>query len=282
MVTVVDAASFLDRYRASGRLNERGIGASPGDARNVVDLLVDQVELADVIVLNKTDLVDDAELGRLTGVLEHLNPGAELVRAEHGRVPLSLVLDTGRFDSRARAPLGGLAAGARRRARPGDRRVRHRQLRLPRAPPLRPAPALAHPARPGAVEAGPAQQGLLLDCHPPGRRLGVGPSRRRLAHRSGRRLVRALARPRAPRASPRGSLGRSLGRPRAGARRHRRRSRRSADPRPPRRLPGRPRAGEERPLELVTLGRPLPEAAARLRRLNAAIGATCAHDLAPP
>lgn len=108
MVTVVDASSFLAQYETSDRLRDRGLEASKSDERSVVDLLIDQVELADVIVLNKIDLAkSEAELGRLEAVLRHLNPGAELVRAERGEVPLASVLDTGRFDlERARNSAG--------------------------------------------------------------------------------------------------------------------------------------------------------------------------------
>lgn len=98
MVTVVDAASFLDHYGTRDRLKDRGVAADASDERNLVDLLVDQIELADVLVLNKADLVSEAELGRLAGILAHLNPSAAQVRAVEGAVPLSLVLDTGRFD----------------------------------------------------------------------------------------------------------------------------------------------------------------------------------------
>ncbi len=67
LVTVVDAYNFLRDYATSEDLVERGIGAGPGDTRTVVDLLVDQIEFADVILINKADLVDSADLGRLEG-----------------------------------------------------------------------------------------------------------------------------------------------------------------------------------------------------------------------
>ena len=98
MVTVVDSSSFLTEYRAGERLRDRGQESSPTDQRTVTDLLIDQVEFADVIIVNKCDLVDARELGRVEAVLHHLNPGAELVRATKGVVPLAMVLDTHRFD----------------------------------------------------------------------------------------------------------------------------------------------------------------------------------------
>lgn len=109
MVTVVDASSFLEMYQTADRLRDRGMEAGAEDERSVVDLLVDQCELADVIVINKTDLVGHRDLARLEAILAHLNPSAELARAERGRVPISLVLDTGRFDlERARRSAGWL------------------------------------------------------------------------------------------------------------------------------------------------------------------------------
>jgi len=98
MVTVVDARSWLDDYASPDTLARRGQTAGEGDSRHLVDLLVEQVEFADVIVLNKADLVSEAELGRLAGLIATFNPDAEIVAAVHGRVPLRHVLDTGRFD----------------------------------------------------------------------------------------------------------------------------------------------------------------------------------------
>jgi G3E family GTPase len=98
MVTVVDAKGFLGMYDASQRLVDRGEGATPNDDRTVTDLLIDQVELADVIVVNKTDVATEDEVAKLEGVLAHFNPGATLVRSVRGQVPLDLVLDTKRFD----------------------------------------------------------------------------------------------------------------------------------------------------------------------------------------
>ncbi len=63
-----------------------------------MDLLVDQVEFADVLVLNKDDLVEPAELERLEALLHKLNPEAQIVRAHFGQVPLDTILNTGRFD----------------------------------------------------------------------------------------------------------------------------------------------------------------------------------------
>lgn len=98
MVTVVDAANFLADLRVGRDLQSAGQAATDDDVRTVADLLVDQVEFANVIVLNKTDLVGPEELQEIEAFLEQLNPYALKLRAEWGRVPLSRLLGTGRFD----------------------------------------------------------------------------------------------------------------------------------------------------------------------------------------
>ena len=98
MVTVVDAGTFLDEWTAADGLQDRGMALNEDDERTVVDLLVDQVEFANVIVINKVDRVADDTLEALEAVLRQLNPRAALVRAERGVVPLDAVLNTGRFD----------------------------------------------------------------------------------------------------------------------------------------------------------------------------------------
>ncbi|KOG34150.1 GTP-binding protein [Streptomyces resistomycificus] len=98
MVTVVDAANFLPELERGDELAERGLDQYEEDERTVSDLLVDQVEFADVIVLNKLDLVDEDSADRLRAALGRLNPLARIVPALHGRVALGEVLDTGLFD----------------------------------------------------------------------------------------------------------------------------------------------------------------------------------------
>jgi len=106
-VTVVDAPAFLRDYASSDSLAARG----EGDGRMLVDLLVEQVEFADVLLLNKADLVTPEELARRDGILATFNPGAKIVSATHGRVPLDEVLDTGYFDfTRAQQAAGWLQA----------------------------------------------------------------------------------------------------------------------------------------------------------------------------
>jgi G3E family GTPase len=98
MVTVVDAANFLPELERGDELAERGLAPFEDDERTVSDLLVDQIEFADVIVLNKLDLVDAEAAARLRAALVRLNPAARIVDAENARVDLQQVLGTGLFD----------------------------------------------------------------------------------------------------------------------------------------------------------------------------------------
>jgi len=98
MVTVVDAASFLEDYNAAEALQDRGESLGDEDHRTVTDLLIDQIEFADVIVLNKLDLVSNARALEVEGIVKALNPGAKVLPATRARVPLESVLDTGLFD----------------------------------------------------------------------------------------------------------------------------------------------------------------------------------------
>ncbi|MEW2134703.1 GTP-binding protein [Streptomyces sp. NPDC005435] len=98
MVTVVDAANFLAELAGGDELVERGLDQYEDDERTVSDLLMDQVEFADVIVLNKLDLVTEEDAERLRATLGRLNPLARIVSAVQGRVDLEVVLDTRLFD----------------------------------------------------------------------------------------------------------------------------------------------------------------------------------------
>jgi G3E family GTPase len=97
MVTVVDAFNFLRDFGSGDSLVDRRQARDDADDRCVVDLLVDQIEFADVIVLNKTDLVSAEELDQVTGILKGLNPQAVLKFSRFGKVPVKEVLDTGLF-----------------------------------------------------------------------------------------------------------------------------------------------------------------------------------------
>jgi G3E family GTPase len=101
MVTVVDAYNFLRDWESLDSLAERGQSLGEEGHRNVVELLVDQIEFADVIVINKVDLATAEEVARLGAILRRLNPRARQVTCARGQVDLSAILDTGRFDMEA-------------------------------------------------------------------------------------------------------------------------------------------------------------------------------------
>jgi G3E family GTPase len=98
MVTVVDASNWLRDYLEAKSLKELGMAVSDEDGRTMVDLLIDQVEFADVILVNKIDLTTEDEVGRLTAILKNLNPNAAVIKTEQGKVPLNYILNTGLFD----------------------------------------------------------------------------------------------------------------------------------------------------------------------------------------
>ncbi|MFD3353656.1 GTP-binding protein [Streptomyces fradiae] len=98
MVTVVDAANFLPELHGGDGLAERGLDQYEEDERTVSDLLMDQIEFADVIVVNKLDLVGPADADRLRAALARLNPAARIVPAVRGRVAPGGILGTGLFD----------------------------------------------------------------------------------------------------------------------------------------------------------------------------------------
>lgn len=98
MVTVLDAFNFLKDYSSDEMLQDRGEAAGEEDERTIVDLLIEQVEFADVIVLNKTDLVSEKDLNELENIIKKLNPEAKIVHSSFGKVPLDTVLDTNLFD----------------------------------------------------------------------------------------------------------------------------------------------------------------------------------------
>ncbi|MBL8960706.1 MAG: GTP-binding protein, partial [Gemmatimonadetes bacterium] len=109
MVTVVDASSFLRDYNSAQDLRERRLGISEEDDRTIADLLIDQVEFADVLVLNKADLVSAEDLAALRALLATLNPGAHMVVARHGQVSPREILNTGRFDLEKAERMAGWA-----------------------------------------------------------------------------------------------------------------------------------------------------------------------------
>lgn len=97
-MTVVDGASFLDELHAIEELRDRGWDVSDDDNRTVAQLFCDQLDFANVIVMNKIDLLDDAGRARLRAMLRRFNPSAQIVEAAWGRVDPGRLLGTGLFD----------------------------------------------------------------------------------------------------------------------------------------------------------------------------------------
>jgi G3E family GTPase len=98
MVTVVDAINLMKDYGSRDFLRDRGETAGEGDERRLVDLLVEQIEFADVVVLNKVSDVSPEQLDLVRKIIRALNPDARLVETDFGKAPLDAVLDTGLFD----------------------------------------------------------------------------------------------------------------------------------------------------------------------------------------
>ena len=98
MVTVVDAFNFLKDFSSSDYLTTRALTNIEGDDRTIVNLLTDQIEFANVIILNKIDLVTEDQLEELQAIIHSLNPEARIVRSKNSEVALENVLNTGLFD----------------------------------------------------------------------------------------------------------------------------------------------------------------------------------------
>lgn len=109
MVTVVDAFNLLRDYSSKDLLAQRGETAGEEDNRSLATLLMEQIEFSDVVVVNKIDLVDLKLRAEVAAVIKALNPAAELVYADHGKVPLKIVLGTAKFDLERASAMPGWA-----------------------------------------------------------------------------------------------------------------------------------------------------------------------------
>jgi G3E family GTPase len=98
MVTVVDCFNFFKDFGTNELLLDRKLTDMEGDYRTIVNLLTDQIEFANVIVLNKTDLVDAKTVGLLKASIQKLNPGAKIITSDFGRVAPKEILNTKLFD----------------------------------------------------------------------------------------------------------------------------------------------------------------------------------------
>jgi len=97
MVTVVDARNFLTDYHSTDDLQDREMGINGEDARTLAHLLTDQIEFANVILINKTDAVSAGELDEIRGIIRALNPRAKVHLTQRSEIPLTQVLGTGLF-----------------------------------------------------------------------------------------------------------------------------------------------------------------------------------------
>ena len=100
MVTVIDAVNFLKDYDEAKYLKDAGESLESlgeEDERSVADLLIEQVEFADVILISKTDLVDESDIERLTSIITTLNTEAKIVPITKGHIKIDEVLNTGLF-----------------------------------------------------------------------------------------------------------------------------------------------------------------------------------------
>jgi G3E family GTPase len=98
LVTVVDSFNFMKDYRSIETLKDRNMTDMQDDYRSIVNLLTDQIEFANVIILNKTDLVKPENVSLLKSIIKKLNSVAIIVESSFGKVPLDTILNTGLFD----------------------------------------------------------------------------------------------------------------------------------------------------------------------------------------
>lgn len=98
MVTVVDAFNFLKDFSSSDYLTTRSLTNIEGDNRTIVNLLTDQIEFANIIIINKIDLVTKEQVEELHAIINKLNPEALIISANHSKVELKNIINTGLFD----------------------------------------------------------------------------------------------------------------------------------------------------------------------------------------
>lgn len=98
MVTVVDSFNFMKDFASNERLMDRSLTDIDGDYRTIVNLLTDQIEFANVIILNKADLIDPETLGFLKSAIKKLNPEASILESEFGKIDPKQILNTKLFD----------------------------------------------------------------------------------------------------------------------------------------------------------------------------------------
>lgn len=98
MVTVVDGHNFYIDYMEAVELKDRQMELGPEDERTITDLLISQIEFADVLIMNKMDLISNEEKSRLIGILRKLNPNAKIIESKKSQINVAEILNTNRFD----------------------------------------------------------------------------------------------------------------------------------------------------------------------------------------
>ena len=98
MVTVVDGFNFFKDFGSPETLIDRDLTNIEEDFRTIVNLLTDQIEFANVIVLNKTDLISKEHLGILKATIKKLNPSAKIIESSYSKIAAKKILNTGLFD----------------------------------------------------------------------------------------------------------------------------------------------------------------------------------------
>ncbi|UPK67173.1 GTP-binding protein [Chitinophaga filiformis] len=107
LVTVVDCFNFLRDFSSIETLQDRQVTDMDGDYRTIVNLLTDQIEFANVIILNKTDLITVEELNMLQALIRKMNANARVITASFGKVELQHILNTRLFDFEATSQSAG-------------------------------------------------------------------------------------------------------------------------------------------------------------------------------
>jgi G3E family GTPase len=98
MVTVVDAFNFVNDLDSIDTIIDRDLNEDKTDDRTIVNLLIEQIEFANVIILNKTDMVSENVVMEIKHIIKKLNPEAKIITSSFGKVPLSEIMNTGLFD----------------------------------------------------------------------------------------------------------------------------------------------------------------------------------------
>jgi G3E family GTPase len=99
LVTVVDAFNFPGQFGSGETVYSSGLNSDEEDQRSLVNLLTDQIEFANIILLNKTDLINPQQAGELRAILQKLNPKAKIIDSSYGKIEPSQILNTGLYDA---------------------------------------------------------------------------------------------------------------------------------------------------------------------------------------